>query len=148
MSADADRVIAAARTWLGTPYRHQASKLGAGCDCLGLVRGVWRALYGQEPVRLPPYRADMRDTANADALLLAAERWLLPAEMAPGVVLLFRLNRAVAPKHCGILVGEWRFIHAQEGLGVVEANLSPSWGKRVDRVFGFPSVPHSHSQEP
>jgi NlpC/P60 family putative phage cell wall peptidase len=80
----------------------------------------------------------MRDTANADALLLAAERWLLPAELAPGAVLLFRLNRAVAAKHCGILVGEGRFIHAQEGLGVVEANLSRSWGKRVDRVFVFP----------
>ena len=28
--------------WIGTPYRHQASLKGVGCDCLGLVRGVWR----------------------------------------------------------------------------------------------------------
>jgi NlpC/P60 family putative phage cell wall peptidase len=138
MSANPEAVIAAARSWLGTPYRHRASTPGAGCDCLGLVRGVWRTLYGSEPEPLPPYRPDMRDTANAEALLAAAERWLLPAEPAPGAVLLFRLNRAVAPKHCGILVAEGRFIHAQEGLGVVEANLTAGWRKRVDRVFGFP----------
>ena len=48
-AANPARVIAAARAWLGAPYRHQASALGAGCDCLGLARGVWRALYGPDP---------------------------------------------------------------------------------------------------
>lgn len=33
-------IVAEARRWLGTPYRHQASVIGAGADCLGLVRGV------------------------------------------------------------------------------------------------------------
>ncbi|MFD0934795.1 peptidase P60, partial [Methylobacterium trifolii] len=37
-------VVAQARLWLGTPYRHQASLAGVGCDCLGLLRGVWRGL--------------------------------------------------------------------------------------------------------
>ena len=36
-------------SWIGTPYRHQASLKGVGCDCLGLVRGVWRAVIGAEP---------------------------------------------------------------------------------------------------
>src|SRR3989338_4143365 len=49
-------IVAAARSWIGTPYRHQASLKGAGCDCLGLVRGVWRELYGDEPEAPPPYR--------------------------------------------------------------------------------------------
>jgi NlpC/P60 family putative phage cell wall peptidase len=49
MPADPARVIAAARGWLGTPYHDQASAKGAGCDCLGLVRGVWRDLHGSEP---------------------------------------------------------------------------------------------------
>ena len=46
------RVVAIARDWIGTPYRNQASMKGAGADCLGLIRGVWRALYGQEPQAL------------------------------------------------------------------------------------------------
>ena len=46
-------VVAEARRWIGTPYVHQASSFQAGCDCLGLIRGVWRHLYGAEPERLP-----------------------------------------------------------------------------------------------
>ena len=46
-------VVAAARQFLGTPYRHQASIVGVGCDCLGLLRGVWRVLYGGEPEAMP-----------------------------------------------------------------------------------------------
>ena len=36
------RIVDLARGWIGTPYLHQASCRGIGCDCLGLVRGVWR----------------------------------------------------------------------------------------------------------
>ena len=50
-------VVALARAWLGTPYHHQASLRGVGTDCLGLVRGVWRELYGSEPRPSPPTRA-------------------------------------------------------------------------------------------
>jgi len=138
MSVPAERIVAAARLWVGTPYRHQASTLGAGCDCLGLVRGIWREIYGAEPMTVPAYRADMRDVAFAGALVEAAERLLVRAEaLEAGQVVLFRLNGAAAAKHCGVLVGEGRFVHAQEGLGVVEANLE-GWGKRVAGVFGFP----------
>lgn len=134
-------VVSAAREFLGTPYRHQASRVGAGCDCLGLLRGVWRALYGAEPMTLPPYRADMRDPHNAGALRAAAERFLVPqaGPLAGGQVVLFRLNGTAEPKHCAIMVSPERFIHAQERLGVVEANLSPAWARRICGQFGFPA---------
>jgi NlpC/P60 family putative phage cell wall peptidase len=135
-----DAVVSAARAWLGTPYRHQAATLGAGCDCLGLLRGVWLTLYGAEPMAVPPYRADMRDPAHAGALGAAAELLLVPAEGAPaaGQVVLFRLSGMAEAKHCGILVGPQRFIHAQERLGVVEANLTEAWARRVRGRFLFP----------
>lgn len=135
-----DAVVSAARAWLGTPYRHQAATLGAGCDCLGLLRGVWRALYGAEPMAVPPYRADMRDPTHAGALGAAAELLLVPAEgpLEAGQVVLFRLSGMAEAKHCGILVGPQRFIHAQERLGVVEANLTEAWARRVSGRFLFP----------
>lgn len=141
MSGLADEIVLEARAWLGTPYRHQASALGAGCDCLGLLRGVWRALYGDEPEKLLPYRADWRDAANAEALQQAAERHLRPLidEPCAGNVLLFRLHRSLPAKHCGIMVSATAFVHAQEQLGVVEANLTPSWARRVSGVFKFPN---------
>ena len=135
-------VVAAARAFLGTPYRHQASLAGAGCDCLGLLRGVWRALYGREPMAMPPYRADMRDPTNAGALRCAAEQLLVAENGSPGAgqVVLFRLGGMEEAKHCGILVSESRFIHAQERLGVVEANLTEAWARRVSGRFRFPSA--------
>ncbi|MEM1422329.1 MAG: peptidase P60, partial [Pseudomonadota bacterium] len=44
MFEDPDQIAYEASRWIGTPYRHQASLRGVGCDCLGLLRGVWRAL--------------------------------------------------------------------------------------------------------
>ena len=134
----ADEVVATARGWLGTPYRHRAARRGLGCDCIGLVRGIWRELYGSEPEPLPPYRADWRDRTHAAALLALAERRLLPAGIGPGAVLLFRIGPGGLPRHCGIALPEDRFIHAQEGLGVVDGNLTDGWRRRVTAAFGFP----------
>ncbi len=136
----AEHVVDAARQWLGTPYRHRASALGAGCDCLGLLRGVWRTLYGQEPIAVPAYRADWRDADNDGALRRAAERFLIADEgvVAAGQVVLFRLGGLAEARHCGIMMSGERFIHAQEHLGVVEANLTDGWAKRVSARFRFP----------
>lgn len=142
MKPTPDKIVGAARAWLGTPYRHQASTPGAGCDCLGLLRGVWREFYGAEPAAVPNYRADARDPQHSDALLAAAERFLLPAsEPGRGRVVLFRLIRSLPPRHCGIMVADDRFIHAQERLGVVEADLTDGWRRRVAGVFEFPEKP-------
>jgi NlpC/P60 family putative phage cell wall peptidase len=131
-----ERVVAAARAWLGTPYRHQASVMGAGCDCLGLVRGVWRAVVGEEPWTMPPYRTGWRGDTG---LTEAAMRFLCPAEaLAAGRVVLFRLGAASHARHCAILVSAARFIHAQERIGVVEADLTEGWRRRVAGVFAFP----------
>jgi len=142
MTPAAGEIVAAAEAWLGTPYRHQASTLGAGCDCLGLIRGVWRTLYGTEPIDMPAYRADWRDASHTQTLLAAAHKFLLPAEppLAAGQVVLFRLRGLPTPKHCGIMLTANRFIHAQEGLGVTEANLTEGWSRRVARAFDFPPI--------
>lgn len=39
-----DAIVAEARAWLGTPFHHQQSLKGVGCDCIGLVAGVAEAL--------------------------------------------------------------------------------------------------------
>jgi len=134
MSTD---IVAAARGWVGTPYRHRAALRGVGCDCIGLLRGVWADVIGPAP-KLPPYGADWRDGTHSAELRALAERWLVPSEMAPGAVLLFRIGAERAPRHCGIFVGQGRFVHAQERLGVVEGNLTEGWAKRVVSTWAFP----------
>lgn len=143
MRADA---VAVARDWLGTPYRHQASVRGEGADCLGLVRGVWREIVGQEPETLPPYRPDWAEVGGTEILLAAARRWLdeIPADQArPGDVLLFRMAPGSAIKHCAILSEsggpEPRMIHAYWGRAVVESWIGPWWRRRLVAAFTWPS---------
>lgn len=76
-------IVIEARSWLGTPYRHQASVKGVGCDCLGLVRGVWRAVIGIEPESPPPYAPDWAEASGGEPLAEAALRHLLPIALTP-----------------------------------------------------------------
>lgn len=148
-AVDRAAIVAEARSWLGTPYRHQASVKGAGCDCLGLVRGVWRALYGAEPEAPPPYRPDWAETGGRETLLEAARRHLLeisPNAAQPGDVLLFRMSPDACLKHCAIVSGarpgdpEVRMLHAYWGRAVVESWLGPWWRRRLAHAFSFPGV--------
>jgi len=142
-----DAVLAAARGWLGTPYRHQASVRGEGTDCLGLVRGVWREVVGEEPEAPPAYRADWAEVGGEEALLKAARRLLVevPPTMArAGDVLLFRMSAGCPVKHCAILSAddgpEWRMIHAYWGRSVVESWMGPWWRRRLVAAFRWPAM--------
>lgn len=131
-----------ARSWVGTPYLHQASSKGIGCDCLGLVRGVWRALNGPEPEVVPIYTPDWDEAKGEDVLLLAAKRNLIAADgdMVAGQVILFRMRTGAVAKHLGILAMSdhgWTFIHAYTGHGVIESPLSAPWRRRIVARFSF-----------
>lgn len=138
------RILAETRSWIGTPYQHQASVKGAGTDCLGLLRGVWRSLYGTEPEVVPPYTEDWAEPGRQEVLQQAAERWLVPKPLtatAPGDVLLFRMKEGSIAKHLGV-AGETgsaaTFLHAYSGHGVVESPLSVPWQRRIVGRFAFP----------
>lgn len=136
-------VLAEAREWIGTPYQHQASVKGAGCDCLGLIRGVWRALYGGEPESAPAYTPDWAERAGEETLLAAAQRHLREVEVAdaaPGDVLLFRMDAQSPAKHAAMLDEEGRLIHAYWGRAVVRSRFAPWWRARCAAAFAFPGV--------
>lgn len=136
-------IVAAARAWVGTPYHHQASVKGVGCDCLGLLRGIWRDVIGPEPARLPPYRPDWAEAGGAETLLEAAMRHLRPLaadEAQAGDVLLFRWRAHLPAKHCAILTGDRTMIHAHDGAAVAEVALTPWWSRHRAGTFRFPDI--------
>ena len=138
-----DAIVAEAMSWLGTPYRHQASLKGPGCDCLGLLRGVWRAFFDGEPEAMPAYTPDWAEAKGAETLAEAAGRHLIAIdvrEAGAGDVLLFRWRANLPAKHAAILVDADRFIHAQQGAAVALAALSPWWRRRIAYAFRFPGV--------
>lgn len=140
----AEGAVSAARTWIGTPYVHQASTRGAGTDCLGLLRGIWREVIGPEPELVPPYTPDWAEPEHREVLMQAAERWLVRkplGEAALGDVLLFRMREGSVAKHLGIQSATGsaaRFIHAYTQHGVLESPLSQPWARRIAARFSFP----------
>jgi len=143
MSLARDAIVAEARRWLGTPYRHQASVIGVGADCLGLMRGVWRGVIGAEPEKTPAYTPDWAEALGEESLLDAARRHM--AEIAVGAacagdVLLFRMALGSPAKHAAIVSGADRIIHAYWGRAVCETRLVPWWKRRIAAAFQFPGV--------
>ena len=142
-AARSSEVLAEARSWLGTPYRHRASVRGAGADCLGLLRGLWRALYGAEPAPVPPYSPDWAEAGDAERLwraLAACMSPCPPGAWRPGEVILFRIRAGGPAKHLGLVSASEpaRFIHAYPRHGVVESALSAPWARRAVAAFEFP----------
>lgn len=157
-----DAIVNAARSWLGTPYHHQAALKGVGCDCLGLVRGVYEELYGKPAETPPPYSRDWAEASAIETMLEAARRHLAeidPREVRRGDVVIFRLRRGAMAKHCGIVsfhssapdirpafahlaVGSeeaaWKMIHAMEGAPACEVHLNSWWRRRIAAAFRFP----------
>jgi NlpC/P60 family putative phage cell wall peptidase len=136
-------IVRAARSWIGTPYRHQASLQGVGCDCLGLLRGVWRDVVGAEPERPPAYSRDWAEASGREALIEAAMRHLVPVPdgvAEPGNVLLFRWRDHLPAKHCAIATGEGTMVHAHEGAAVAEVAIAPWWDRHLAGVFSLPGA--------
>ncbi len=138
-------IITCARSWIGTPYRHNACLKSVGADCLGLLRGVYQEIYGTAPAP-PPYTPDWGETPDADGkfpeLLLEATRlYLQPcvlADRAPGDVILFRIFTHGPIKHCAFLSSPQKMIHAYTGHDVRESHIGLWWERRITHAFRFP----------
>lgn len=138
-------IVAETRSWIGTPYAHQASLKSIGCDCLGLVRGVWRALYGDEPEEPPPYSRDWAEARGRETLAEAAGRHMLPVaieRIRPGAVLLFAMKDHSPAKHCAILTAPGRMVHSIEAHPVAEVSLwrGGESSRRIRFAFSFPDL--------
>jgi NlpC/P60 family putative phage cell wall peptidase len=141
------RIVKTTRRWIGTPYHDQASVRGVGCDCLGLLRGVWRDFVGPELMPVPPYSRDWGEAGPVEVLAEAARAEMIELDIADartGDVILFRMRAGAIAKHCGILSGSdrcgrlHRFIHAYERTGVIEEHLTLAWQRRIAFAFRFP----------
>jgi NlpC/P60 family putative phage cell wall peptidase len=137
-----DALIAEARSWLGTPWHHQAALKGVGCDCIGFVRGVAEPFVGPVPIALDYpatwhlYRADPRLYSGFKA---RAEE-IVPEDARAGDVLLFGAGKGPA-HHCAYVTPNGGLIHCYREAGaVVEHGLSPWWRAKLRHTFRLPGI--------
>jgi NlpC/P60 family putative phage cell wall peptidase len=141
--------VAEARAWIDTPYRHQASLKGAGADCLGLIRGVYRVFCGPEKEPITPYSPNWAEETGQETLRDAARRHLVEIDAAPfrdgeplkeADVILIRVRDRGPAKHAAIASGPGTIVHAYDRHAVAENALPAAWRRRIAYAFRFPGV--------
>lgn len=142
-------IIAEAREWIGTPYHHQQSTKGAGCDCVGLVRGVGIAC-GVMPPRPEDWALfnGYSRRPNPRRMREGMHTFLVP--LAPGVEpqagdIAWMQWREGMPMHLGLLAhdaaGRPQLVHSFSDAGrVVCHGMTALWRERVVSWWRYPEV--------
>lgn len=129
----ADKMVAAAREYLGTPFRHQGRLLGVGVDCAGVVvhavRSCWidvEDVVGYGPT---PNKGLLEQSLEGHLALTKVNK----TEMSAGDILLMRFVRE--PQHLAIFTGDG-IVHAYEAAGkCCEHGLDQAWSSRIVQVY-------------
>jgi len=137
-----ERILAVARSEIGTPFRHQGRIPGVALDCAGLVV---RVAYKIEAKYLDysgysrhPSDGLLESALDAQPCLARVQ----VSEMQAGDVLLMRFKSD--PQHLALFAG-WSDVYQAEGVihawlqarKVCEHVLTDEWRARIVRVYRF-----------
>lgn len=149
-------IVDEARSWIGTPWHHQATVKQIGCDCLGLIRGVYINVGLLPPIKEWPslgisekYQVYDRKADNTTMLSAFDQYWIkiAPSEFIIGDVVIFNVRGR--PQHAGIVAdyrhGGFSFIHSMNnrarGSGFVsEHRLTNDLLKAVVAAYSIPGL--------
>lgn len=114
-------VLAAARSWLATPFHHAAQLKGVGVDCVHLIEAAYREAGVIEGVEIEAYSPQImlhRGEETVIPYLLRYGREIPESEARAGDVVLYKVGRSFS--HAAIIV-DWptRIIHAHSKSGKV-----------------------------
>jgi cell wall-associated NlpC family hydrolase len=112
-SAQRGAVIAEARSWIGTPYRHMGRHKGAGVDCAMLPALVYEAAGIIGRVEIGHYPPDWHLHRDTERYRTIVESYATPTDTPmPGDFAMWKIGRAYA--HGGIIVNPgWpEIVHA------------------------------------
>lgn len=132
-------IIEEAKTWLGTPWHHEARIKGAGVDCGMLILGIGENLGLIPHVNPPHYGPDFMlhrsDEWYVEIILKFADEIFSEAYL-PGDIVVFKHGRIYS--HGGIIVNWPLIIHASAPERCVlygDASQVPisTWSKRIFR---------------
>lgn len=142
-------IVAEARSWVGTPFLHQARLKGVGVDCVGVILGVGRALdliTAEADAQFGPRFAGYSRAPNPRKMRQGVEFYLDPLpidhrdEGPDGAVGWFEWREEL-PMHLAIMAtfeGRRTMIHSYESAGrCVENGCDATWRGRVNSWWTF-----------
>ena len=126
---------------IGVPFVNNGRDIKSGLDCYGLVMEVfWRFGY-----TIPEYNADFYDTEKVNELITTktsiTSNWRRVSKEAMPVPCLLAIRFGV-PKgvvnHTACYIGNGRFIHIRERVGVCVENIhSPAWERMIESCYEY-----------
>jgi hypothetical protein len=131
-------VVAEARSFVGTPFIHQAGVKGAGVDCAHLISEVYRVTGFMPAIKYPVYGKDwFRHAENEEKYIVEVAKLyfkeITEAEAGIGDWMAVKIGRAYA--HCAIIT------EVKDGKPIKGINAWPSKDKvwevdiRQDKIF-------------
>jgi NlpC/P60 family putative phage cell wall peptidase len=120
-----EAVVAEAKSWMGTPWHHQARVKGAGVDCANFVIAAY-ANSGTMPditlKQLGNYPRDWHIHKTEERFLTFVPNFaveITESELKPGDLILFRIRSGRVFSHAAIVVDYPQGIHASLADGSV-----------------------------
>lgn len=140
-----DAIVKETKEWCGTKWQHQASLKGIACDCVGLIRGVYRELTGKEIQTTMDYPATWHLFKEEERLLGECRKYAGEEiefnDILPGDIITFSFKPRFVDHHIGIFLGDGMFAHSYLDVGKVVINrFDETWMARVRHCFRFPGV--------
>jgi NlpC/P60 family putative phage cell wall peptidase len=135
-----DKVVAVARTWLGTPYHHAARVKGAGTDCGMSLIAIFAESGMIEDFTPDSYPQDWMNHRSQERYLSTVETYAAKVNRPalPGDIALFRFGRCISH---GAIVTEWpRIIHAYKPAGCVVEDDAEANEDLKNRFVGIWSI--------
>jgi len=131
-----DKIVAEARTWVGTPFLHQGRVKGRGVDCVGLVIGVARELglaeykeiaYGRQP-----------DTNVMRGQLEHYLEKIHLSEVKAGDIYWMRFTYPMHTAIASDIDGDRGIIHSYSQIGkCIEHRLDSVWESRIAACYRY-----------
>lgn len=129
-------IVLIAREWIGTPFHHQGRVKGQGCDCIGLIIGVFAEIGA------PAGEVDIADYSmipDGKFLQQKLSEYLEQvsfSKIVAGDILLFRFDKN--PQHLAFYSGDGTIIHSYlSARKVVENQLDELWMERLVGCYRY-----------
>lgn len=135
-------IVAEARGYIGTAFRHQGRIKGIGVDCIGLVIGIANAL-GLSDYDITDYPVSPNSTMMAAKLREHLDE-IAFKELLPGDIAWFKIVRE--PQHVAIITEvfpEMMMLHAYSKhpvSAVIEQPMGELWRRRIFGCYRFRGI--------
>ena len=109
-----------------------------GLDCYGLAIEVFKR-YG---ISLPDYKISCMDFVGIDSEITNQKQYWIkcdPTNLPVPCIVVMRIGKGALCNHCGVYIGNGRFIHTLLRTGVHISRLDhPMWRNKIDSYY-YPS---------